>query len=301
MGMTNHPELPGVEAYLVKIGPDDAKAMLERNTKGQRSISTAAVERYAIDMASLDWVFNGAPILFSTENELLDGQHRLSAIVASGEPQIVLVVTGIDPTAMVTIDAGRKRSYADSLKIRGFSNHAALATIANKNWHWHHGNYGLRGVGRVADPKFLSSTPSNAQKDFWMDKVEKAYGITLSHAATFAVGAYQKRPGISASTYGLAWVVLSSINKDWRDGFFHELLVESKSPNSGYPIVALTNRLGRLKPNERFDPVDQLDAIFTAFNFWLSGREIKTLMPPRPVRWDRLAIPENWTELEDGK
>ncbi len=96
-----------------------AAELLALNTKGQRTISRDAVERYAVDMSTLDWVFNGAAILISNTNELLDGQHRLSAIIESGENQVVLIVRGIDPVAMATIDAGRKRSYADSLKIRG--------------------------------------------------------------------------------------------------------------------------------------------------------------------------------------
>jgi hypothetical protein len=272
--------------------------MLDLNTKGQRTISRDAVERYATDMVTMDWLFNGAAILISNTNELLDGQHRLSAIIESGESQVVLIVRGIDPKAMTTIDAGRKRSYADSLKIRGFANHTAVAAINARVWYWFHGNYGTRGVARVGDPKYLSSTPSNAQKDFWMDLVEKAYDITIPHAATFANRAYGLRRGISTGTYGLAWVILSGVDKDLREQFFHELLVESESSKSGYPIVALTNRLGRLRPREEFSPVDQLDALFTTYNFWVAGKELLTLNPPRPVRFDKLELPEGYKELE---
>jgi hypothetical protein len=298
MPMATHDKLPGIEVYLVEITPDVASEMLDLNTKGQRTISRDAVERYATDMVTMDWLFNGAAILISNTNELLDGQHRLSAIIESGESQVVLIVRGIDPKAMTTIDAGRKRSYADSLKIRGFANHTAVAAINARVWYWFHGNYGTRGVARVGDPKYLSSTPSNAQKDFWMDLVEKAYDITIPHAATFANRAYGLRRGISTGTYGLAWVILSGVDKDLREQFFHELLVESESSKSGYPIVALTNRLGRLRPREEFSPVDQLDALFTTYNFWVAGKELLTLNPPRPVRFDKLELPEGYKELE---
>jgi hypothetical protein len=297
MPMATHDKLPGIEVYLVEITPDVASEMLDLNTKGQRTISRDAVERYATDMVTMDWLFNGAAILISNTNELLDGQHRLSAIIESGESQVVLIVRGIDPKAMTTIDAGRKRSYADSLKIRGFANHTAVAAINARVWYWFHGNYGTRGVARVGDPKYLSSTPSNAQKDFWMDLVEKAYDITIPHAATFANRAYGLRRGISTGTYGLAWVILSGVDKDLREQFFHELLVESESSKSGYPIVALTNRLGRLRPREEFSPVDQLDALFTTYNFWVAGKELLTLNPPRPVRFDKLELPEGYKEL----
>jgi hypothetical protein len=298
MPMATHDKLPGIEVYLLEVGPDVAAELLALNTKGQRTISRDAVERYATDMATLDWVFNGAAILISNTNELLDGQHRLSAIIESGENQVVLIVRGIDPVAMATIDAGRKRSYADSLKIRGFSNHTAVAAINARIWYWFHGNYGTRGVARVADPKHLSSTPSNAQKDFWMTQIEKAYEITVPQAATFANRAYGLRRGISTGTYGLAWIILSGIDKELREKFFHELLVESESPKSGYPIVALTNRLARLRPREEFSQVDQLDALFTTYNHWVAGKALLTLTPPRPVRFDTLEMPEGYKELE---
>lgn len=297
-GVVTHEKLPGIEVYLLEIGPSVARELLELNTKGQRTISSDAVERYATDMVTMDWLFNGASILISNTNELLDGQHRLSAIIESGETQVVLVVRGIDPAAMSTIDANRKRSYADSLKIREFANHATLAGINARVWYWYHGNYGSRGIARVAEPKYLSSTPSNAQKDLWMYTVEKAYEIKFPAAATFANRAYTQRPGISKGTYGLAWIILSGIDKDLREQFFHELIVESSSPKSGYPIVALTNRLQRLRPREEWSQVDQLDALFTTYNYWMAGKELKTLMPPRPIRFDTLQMPEGYQELE---
>ena len=301
MPMATHDKLPGIEVYLLEIGPEIAAELLAHNTNGQRTISKDAVERYATDMATLDWIFNGAAILISNTNELLDGQHRLSAIIESGENQVVLIVRGIDPIAMSTIDAGRKRSYADSLKMRGFANHTGLAATNARLWYWLHGNYGTRGVARVGDPKYLSATPSNAQKDFAMGVFEKAYDITIPAAVKFGIRAYGLRRGISVGTYALGWTILSGIDKDLREKFFHELLVESESPKSGYPIVALTNRLARLKPREDFSPVDQLDALFTTYNRWVRGEALTTVTPPRPVRFDTLELPEGYMELEVPK
>lgn len=293
-----HPELPGVEVFLIKVGPEQAAEMLKRNTDGQRTISKISVEKLATDMATMEWMFNGAPLLFGSDGKLYDGQHRLTAIVDSGEEQVLLIVTGIDPNAMDTIDTNRRRSYADTLKMKGISNHPIVAALAGRSWYWFHGNYGDRGIARVADPKYLSATPSNAQKNFWMEHVEKAYDITFEQAAAFGAQAYQARPGVSSGTYALAWVVLSGIDKDLREKFFFELLKESASTASGYPIVAFTNRLLRLKSRERLTRVDQLDAIWTTYNGWLNGRTIRTLTPPRPVNFSTVEIPDGFVELE---
>lgn len=297
MGKLTHEKAPGIEVYFLEVNPDLAEEMLALNTKGQRTISAMVVERYATDMVTGDWFINGDTVKYSKENELLDGQHRLTSIKESGESQVLLIVWGLDKEAMATIDAGRKRTYADMLKMKGMSNHTIVAALNNRIWHWFHGNYATRSVGRIANPQHLNSTPSNAQKDLWMGKIEQAYGITIEAAAAFGVKAYGKRPGISSSTYGFAWIILSGIDKDLRETFFHELLVEAASPKMGYPIQALINRLARLKRGDSFDNVDQLDALFSVYNKWVKGQSMETVRPPRPVRWNILETPEGYKEL----
>ena len=295
--MATHPDLPGVEVYLLEVTPALAHELLELNISGQRSLSQAAVERYATDMSTYDWIFNGAAILISNENKLIDGQHRLNAIAESGVSQVLLIVRGVSTEAMQTVDTNRRRSYADTLKMKKIKNHTVVAALNTRVWYWFHGNYGTRGVGRIANPQHLSATPSNAQKDFWMNKIQDAYGVTMEAAAAHGVKAYAARPGISSSTYALAWVIMSGIDKDLREGFFHEFLVESAFPNTGYPIVALTNRLARLKKRETLDHVEQLDAIWTTYNNWVKNTKIDTIVRPRLYRHDILEMPHGYTEL----
>lgn len=295
--MLTHEELHGIDIHLLKVTPEIAAEFLSRNTAGQRSLSEPNVEKYGADMVTGEWHFTGAPILFNFNNELIDGQHRLKAIIASNEPQILLIIRGVDPDAMVAIDTGRRRSYANILQMRKIKNSSAVAALASRVAHWDMGNYGCRGVPRRTNAKFTSSLPSNAQKDAVTERYEKAYGITFEAAAKFAVNAYAARPGISVSTYALGWTILSGINKDLRELYFHELLVESRDPKSGYPITALTNRLARLKGNETLDNVDQLDALFSVFNAWAKGTRMEIVRPPRPVRPGVLAIPDGFEEL----
>lgn len=295
--MATHPGLPGIEAYLIEVDEELARELLKKNTDGQRKLSDLAVERYATDMVADAWVFNGAAVLITDEGELIDGQHRLTAIAESQEPQILLIVAGVSKDAMSTVDTNRKRSYADTLAMKKIRNHSVVAGIASANWHWHHGNYGDKGVARIAGAKYVSSTPSNNGKDVWMDKVEQAYGISFEAAAAFAAKIARERTGITASTWGLAWIILSGIDKDLREKFFWELELGRQPTEISQPVMQLINRLGRLKMRERISRTDQLDMIFTVFNDWVNGRQSKTLTPPRPVRVDTIAIPEGFKEL----
>lgn len=298
---------PGVEVYFANVTPEGAKELLKLNTKGQRTVSAAAVERYASDMATQDWDFNGDTIKISDKNELIDGQHRLSSIVLSNEPQVLLIVWGLDESVMETIDSGRKRTFADQLKRKGMSRHTLVAAIVGKHYWWVRGNYGTRNVGRIENPQFLGSTPSNAQKFAHMAAVETYLEATFEAAAAFGQQAAGKRPGIGQSTWGLAWLILTDLDRrarlggdesDLREEFFHEILVEAKSSKMGYPIQALHNRLNRTSKGD-LDPVDELDMLFEVFNKWVKGEKLDTLRkPPRPLRWNLLAMPVGFEETK---
>lgn len=293
-----HPDLPGISVYLLRVTPELAAEMLTRNSEGQRTISKLAVHRYAGDMTTEDWLFNGAPILMSNEHKLLDGQHRLSAIVESKEPQLLLVVHGLSASTMMTIDANRTRSFGDVLRIQGVPHHATVAALTAKVWQWFHGNYGVGKTARVARPLHLGDAPSHAQRDFWWKKIEAAYEITFVHAAKFATAANYRRKGISATTYGLAWIILSGIDKYIRDEFFEDLLNTDINYKRSQQCQALHNRLNNIRANEEFDAVDQLDALFTTYNAWVNGHDLTSIKPPRPVRHNTLEMPKDWKELE---
>jgi hypothetical protein len=216
----------------------------------------------------------------------------------------MLVVHGVTAAAMLTIDANRSRTYADVLKIREFANHSYLAGLTARVWHWWHGNYGTQNTPRVQNPTHLGSAPSHAQRNFWWERVEEVYEVSLPLATTFGLTAARKmaladRAGISPGTYSLAYVVLSAIDPYSREQFFDELIDGTENPNSGNPIVALHNRLKRLKPRERFDNVDQLNAVFLTYNHWVRGTPLTTLNDLRLVRYNTVAIPHGWVEMDE--
>jgi hypothetical protein len=294
--MLTHDDLPGVDIHLVKVDSETARTWLKQNMPNQRTLSETTYEGYASDMVTGDWMFAGDPIRFDNRNFLIDGQHRLTAIAESGEAQVLLVIRGLDPDVVAAIDGGRKRSYADIIKMRDIKNHTAVASIVNRSWHWYHGCYGKRNVARVALTPFLASSPSNAQKDAIKELIEAKFEITFEQAAQRALNYYALRPGITVATYGLFWVILSGIDKDLREKFFHELTVEPEFPQMGYPIMALINRLSRVEKGD-LDSVDQLDALCRVYNAWLKDAKMETVKAPRPVRWSVVAIPEGFKEV----
>lgn len=94
----------------------------------QRSVSDRVVEKYAADMKAGKWRLTGQPIIFDSENHLIDGQHRLWAVVQSRTEVPMLVVYGVDPDAIHSIDVGRSRPIGTVLALLGVQN--ANRTVA---------------------------------------------------------------------------------------------------------------------------------------------------------------------------
>lgn len=106
-----------VKVSIKKIGPEEAKKILEeRNPYNYRSINMGTVEIYAKDMENGNWMENGEPIMFDINGNLINGQHRIMAIIRSGTEQWFVIVEELDPSSASTIDIGRKRSIEQYLK-----------------------------------------------------------------------------------------------------------------------------------------------------------------------------------------
>jgi hypothetical protein len=115
---TNTSESPVPEepsATIENIGPAQAETILFHNTYN-RKVSPRRVTRYAMMMTQSHWIFTGESIILNG-HQLLDGSHRLRAIVQSGMTLKLVVVRGVDIEAFKYIDSGASRNLSDSLYI----------------------------------------------------------------------------------------------------------------------------------------------------------------------------------------
>jgi hypothetical protein len=118
-----------MKSEVITITPGIAKEWLLLNCNN-RPINSGTVTQYAKDMLSGNWQLNGETIKFSSEGKLLDGQHRLAAIVRAEVSIPMLVVRELSSDSFSTIDVGLRRSTAQILHMAGFKNTSALAAAA---------------------------------------------------------------------------------------------------------------------------------------------------------------------------
>jgi hypothetical protein len=100
---------------------DDASEAIATTTVN-RPLSKPHVSRLVAEINRGEWMFNGETIVFDKNGALIQGQHRMSAVVASGKPIVALVVRGVDTQTFKTFDCGKSRASPDTLAIEGHKN-----------------------------------------------------------------------------------------------------------------------------------------------------------------------------------
>ena len=76
----------GIKAQLMEITPALAEEWLSKNPRVQRTMSQTEVDMLARHITRGEWQLNGGTIVFSTDDRLCDGQHRLAACVQADKP-----------------------------------------------------------------------------------------------------------------------------------------------------------------------------------------------------------------------
>lgn len=115
------------------ITPRYAQQLLARND-GNRKIRLTTVNKYAAMMLAGRWVENGDVIRVGKTGRLLDGQHRLHAVIESGVSIRCGLVLDVDETTFSTIDTGATRSTQEIVRMTGRINVAASAAVASLLW-----------------------------------------------------------------------------------------------------------------------------------------------------------------------
>ena len=119
------------------ITPEKAAKYMEAN-KHNRPFKTALFEKYCGELIAHRFATNHQGIAFDETGALIDGQHRLSAIIKTRIPMEMAVARGLstltngDPNNLTrdTIDCGKNRSVADQLSLNHNVTNANLTAAA---------------------------------------------------------------------------------------------------------------------------------------------------------------------------
>nr|WP_157529458.1 hypothetical protein [Kibdelosporangium sp. MJ126-NF4] len=100
------------------IDPKTAEEILCYNTEN-RKIDRSTVELYSEAMKRGEWKLSHQGIAIDVDGILLDGQHRLAAVIKSGISVPMLVVRGVERSTFSVMDTGKRRTASDNLRMLG--------------------------------------------------------------------------------------------------------------------------------------------------------------------------------------
>ena len=140
------------------IGPDEARIILESNTLN-RPLGETTVRRLAQDMIAGSWKQNGATIVFAKSGRLLDGQHRLHAVVRANMTLPFNVVYDVDEAAFDTIDNGKARSAGDIMALRGYRYGGLMSSAGRLIHNYASGSVLTSTLSRVPLTEFVDANP----------------------------------------------------------------------------------------------------------------------------------------------
>ena len=144
------------------ISPDDARAYFNGHVNF-RKVNQEYVNRLANDMREGRWSQNGDSIKFNSLGKLVDGQHRLLAVIQSRRPLTTLVVRGVE--ASPSMDTGKPRTAPNFLAHLGYTNANTLASAASSCLKYEYGtlkhaggNRGIVSAHQIVE--FVEKNPS---------------------------------------------------------------------------------------------------------------------------------------------
>ena len=251
----------------MQVGPDLALKWLDKNT-ANRQVRPSRVKEYTKAMTDGRWHYTADPIRFDEDGRLIDGQHRLLAIVKSGTEQEMHVVRGLAREAQDAVDVGAARTASDALKVRGFRNGAQLAaTVPIVNWL-------LKGGG-------FAASYSRDDVIYWVGVHEG-----LAETVELAVKNRNLLP-CQLAPYAAAHYAARAVSQDRAatDEFFVDQLVETIGLTSGSPALAtrryLLGQREDKKPATREVKAGVVLALLEGYKQFRAGSSISALKPPK--------------------
>lgn len=256
------PPPPVLDIKTMLVTPEQASKWLRNNADDNRGQRKLKIEGYARDMKAGRWHLSGDTIKFTSDGVLIDGQHRLEAVVKAGVGVYMVVVFNVDRAAMGVIDTGAARTFADSLRGLQISNRNDVAAVVRRVSVWERGNR----MGKGGD----NPTHEELQERFAADPqafvTAAARGVDCSKARICSAGA--------AST---AFYLFSRINAEEAHQFFDKLLTGANlAPKEA--ILTVRERLIRSRrPGGRDDRLDVPEQLALLIRGWNAFREKRTL------------------------
>lgn len=249
--------MTGITMTQEKIGPAEAKALMATNDKN-RNLRPDLITKFTHDIEAGRWVLNGETIKIDATGQLIDGQHRLAAVIKSNESIDTLVVRGLPASVQETIDSGASRTFGDLLKLRGEHHYYTLAAITRMAWLISTGGKPTAGGFR---------TPTFGDMSAYLAK-----NPDMRTLAPMAVNGPRSALRLPGSLVGALAYHMQLLDRDLGQEFWRQLF--ENDAKKGSAVHTLREQLIKdTKMPHRMSVPYRAAIIIKAWNAWLESRE----------------------------
>lgn len=260
----------------VIMTPALARTLLADNAIN-RKLSQSRVRGLKAIIERGEWQMDGNPIKQGEDGTLIDGQHRLEAIAEAGIGVPVILITGMPVAVRLSVDAGKTRTFADYLTIRGVPNGLSMASVVRTFWNWENDLF------TWDQDWFLRPSPSHAQLWELFEKRTEDFRDALSRANSVLRVVRAARSPIAAG-----WLIFGDVEcekcgpaVDDREEFYDLLALRSVHPTRNVSaFIQLMNRKERTEievGRSIYSQTVQLALLIKTWNAYREGRDIGTL------------------------
>lgn len=269
-----------ISATYIAVSPDVAERWLQANTVNRKT-RQSRINQYAADMEAGRWQHSNDAITFDSNGNMLNGQHRLNAVVLSGCTITFLVVRNMPPESMTAMDQGAARSAGDALKFAGEANTSVLAASARLALLYHD--------GRIYKDNKVQRTSHGQILDFIDTHPTIKQSITeVAHKGT-AIDAPN-------STIIAAHWIISGVNEFPLATYYIQQLASRINEPEGSAVHAIDSRLREVRRNRNQYPQRNfIYLLLKGWNYYARDQQVRQInMSPRgefkipdPIKWER--------------
>lgn len=262
-----------IDVEVRRITPKEATELLENNSVN-RKLRPPLVEAYRRDMEEGRWAMTGETIQISRTGQLLNGQHRLTALAGSKKlarkGMDFLVVTGLDDTTQGLMDQGAKRGIADALRIS--QGHVKNITVVGGIARWSIA-YPELGVGSMLQQLKRKISVAEAVEAY----VSQPDIADAAERAVFFRGSIP----VSVTAMGYAWLHLNRVDPEANHEFWGSMTDLSFGAKDD-PRKATLKRLTGMAADPEFranmqTSVAVVSVLTRGWNAWRRGEQVPTL------------------------
>jgi hypothetical protein len=216
--------VPDVQARLISVTPELAAKWLELNDHN-RGVVTARVDQYAADMRRGEWRVNGEAIKISADGKILDGQHRLLAVLEAD----VAIRRSSSPAWSPT----PRRRWTRAARAASPTSSSCAARSTTTRSPRRRGRCALFELyGEVVQPAYQPA-PSVAQASRTLERNPE-----LRDSVAFAYGL--RRPWMPSSHMGALHFLFATVDREAADDF---LKLRSCADRRGPGATRATTRI----------------------------------------------------------